>query len=115
MIQVIFMELRPWKVSARKGILYILRNSGVHYHDHNSQHARLSYGEVLVAQPWTLSLEDHPFFASPRLCIHYIVADLLRPLSYLARKKPLLGKHIPNADNDRTIAVSITIEENDHC
>jgi hypothetical protein len=30
-------------------------------------------------------------------------------------KDPLLGKHIPNAGNIRRIAVSITIEENDHC
>jgi hypothetical protein len=29
-------------------------------------------------------------------------------------KKPLLGKNIPNAGNNR-IAVSIRIEENDHC
>jgi hypothetical protein len=30
------------------------------------------------------------------------------------RKEPLLGKHIPNAGNNRRIAVSITIKENDH-
>jgi hypothetical protein len=30
------------------------------------------------------------------------------------KKKPLLGKHIPNAGNNRRIAASVTIEENDH-
>lgn len=30
-------------------------------------------------------------------------------------KKPLLGKHITNAGNTRTIAVYITIEENYYC
>jgi hypothetical protein len=30
-------------------------------------------------------------------------------------EKPLIGKHSPNADNNRRIAVSIIIEENNHC
>jgi hypothetical protein len=44
-----------------------------------------------------------------------IVTDLLKALSYGARNKPLLSKNIPNAGNDIRMAVSIIIEENDHC
>jgi hypothetical protein len=43
-----------------------------------------------------------------------IVTDLLKALSYEVRKPPLLGKHIFNAGDNRRIAVSITVEENDH-
>jgi hypothetical protein len=44
-----------------------------------------------------------------------IVTGLLKALKHGARKKPLLGKQIPNAGNNRRTAVSITIEENDYC
>jgi hypothetical protein len=44
-----------------------------------------------------------------------IMMYLLKALCCGVRKKPLLGKHIPNAGNNRRIAVSITIEENEHC
>jgi hypothetical protein len=49
------------------------------------------------------------------LALMNIVMDLLKALSYGARKKLLLGKHIPNVGNNRRIAVSIIIEEIDHC
>jgi hypothetical protein len=39
------------------------------------------------------------------------VKDLLKALSYGAKKKMLLGEHIPNASNNKRIAVSVTIEE----
>jgi hypothetical protein len=65
--QAISMELSPWDVSSHKGILNILRNAIVHFHDHNS------YGEVSVAQPQTLGLVDHFHLSTPA---HSIYSEL---------------------------------------
>jgi hypothetical protein len=40
-------------------------------------------------------------------------AQTIKPWSQ--KKKPLRGKHLPNAGNNRRIVISITIEENDLC